>query len=347
MLQRYEYFTEQAIERLSEILEVPFPGDNFSRAALPGVRYAFDDVVESEHYGFAIECKLSGSLGNVVRAIDQIKRMAHVIPESFIPLLVVPFMRESGRAYCQEAGVSWLDLSGNARIVGPGLYVYVDGQLNKFRRPGRPESAFGPKGARIARWFLINHDQVVRQRALASYTGLDEGYVSRVVGKLIEMDLVKRDDEGIRITAKDRLLDAWRDEYRFDKHTVIPGHITAPFGEGVVKEAVRTLSQWGIRYAVTGLSAAWCLTQYAGFRLSTIYLDAPPSTALLDELEFRQESRGANTWLVMPNDSGVFLGAQLIDGIKCVHPVQLYLDLKDHPERASEAADEIRVRLLT
>ena len=28
----------------------------------------------------------------------------------------------------------------------------------------------------------------------------------------------------------------------------------------------------------------------------------------------------------------------------CVHPVQVYLDLKDHPERASEAADKLRTQ---
>ena len=64
-------------------------------------------------------------------------------------------------------------------------------------------------------------------------------------------------------------------------------------------------------------------------------------------LGFRRESRGSNTWLVMPNDEGVFHGAQQVNGIRCVHPVQAYLDLKDHPERAREAADELRSRRLS
>ena len=34
------------------------------------------------------------------------------------------------------------------------------------------------------------------------------------------------------------------------------------------------------------------------------------------------------------------------DGIATVHPVQAYLDLQAHPERAKEAANEIRSRLL-
>ena len=49
--------------------------------------------------------------------------------------------------------------------------------------------------------------------------------------------------------------------------------------------------------------------------------------------------------LVVPNDEGVFHGAEIVDGIRCVHPVQAYVDLKDHPERAPEAASEIRRHL--
>ena len=55
---------------------------------------------------------------------------------------------------------------------------------------------------------------------------------------------------------------------------------------------------------------------------------------------------GANVWLVVPNDEGVFTAAAAKKGIACVHPVQAYLDLQGHPERAGEAADELRTRLL-
>ena len=56
--------------------------------------------------------------------------------------------------------------------------------------------------------------------------------------------------------------------------------------------------------------------------------------------------RGANVWFVVPNDEGVFQGASEQDELRCVHPVQVYLDLKNHPERAREAAEHLRTRLL-
>jgi hypothetical protein len=84
------------------------------------------------------------------------------------------------------------------------------------------------------------------------------------------------------------------------------------------------------------------MTRFAGFRLVTFYLREQPPAALLDELSFREEERGANVWLVVPNDEGVFHGSSEREGIRCVHPVQVYLDLGAHPERASEAATELR-----
>jgi hypothetical protein len=50
--------------------------------------------------------------------------------------------------------------------------------------------------------------------------------------------------------------------------------------------------------------------------------------------------------LVIPNDEGVFHGAVLREEIRCVHPVQAYLDLHAHPERAEEAAQKLRAEHL-
>jgi hypothetical protein len=48
----------------------------------------------------------------------------------------------------------------------------------------------------------------------------------------------------------------------------------------------------------------------------------------------------------VPNDDGVFDGSEAKNGVTCTHPVQTYVDLQGHPERAREAADELRKRLL-
>ena len=63
-------------------------------------------------------------------------------------------------------------------------------------------------------------------------------------------------------------------------------------------------------------------------------------------LSFRPTERGANVWLLVPDDPGVFHGVATRDNVHCVAAVQLYLDLHAHPERAEEVALEVKSRYL-
>src|SRR5262249_18351728 len=125
------------------------------------------------------------------------------------------------------------------------------------------------------------------------------------------------------------------------------GHVTARAGEEALRIIGNILQEKRIEHAATGLGAAWLITKFAGFRLVTFFLSKEPDDKLRKSLGFREEERGANAWLVVPNDDPVFTGADVIDGIWCVHPIQAYLDLKAQPERASEAASELRSRWLS
>ena len=307
----------------------------------------WDAVVTAGGRNFVVECKSSGSLSHVAMAISQLAEAPNHFPEPVIPLLAVPYMGETARAHCEQHNVAWLDLSGNGRIMAPGMFYQEIGHPNRFPRPGRPESAFGAKGSRIARQLLMNPETTVRQRSLATSTGLNEGHVSRIVAKLADTGLVERGDDGIRVVDANLLLDAWREDYRFDRHTVITGHVAARSGDALTRSLAATLSELEVPHAATGLSAAWLWTRYAGFRLATVYMANIPSDGLMADLGFREVPKGANTWLVVPNDEGVFHGAGEVDHMCCVHPIQAYLDLQGHPERAQEAAEELRRRLLS
>ena len=77
-----------------------------------------------------------------------------------------------------------------------------------------------------------------------------------------------------------------------------------------------------------------------------MYLHDLLSSLDLGKLGFREEESGANTWFVLSYDSGVFDDSREIDGIRCASPLQTYLDLKGHPERSKEAAEELRKQYL-
>jgi hypothetical protein len=112
---------------------------------------------------------------------------------------------------------------------------------------------------------------------------------------------------------------------------------------GVLKKAVPGAE---VGWALTGLAAAWRLTHFAMCRLTSLFVRQVPSSAWLDSLHFVEGSRGANLWILAPANDSVFMGARNVQGVPCVHPLQAFLDLKAHPERASEAATRLRALVL-
>ncbi|MCC6157884.1 MAG: MarR family transcriptional regulator [Deltaproteobacteria bacterium] len=264
-----------------------------------------------------------------------------------VPLVAVPYMGEVGRRLCENADIGWIDLSGNALIRAKDLFVRVEGRPNRFKTAGRPPDVFAPKSARIARWLLMHPDEAWTQRELARSTGMDEGFVSRIVKRLAVADLVSRDESG-RVRSRDAnlLLDAWAETYRFENHTILKGHVAARSGEDLVNTVADRLGSAKLRYAATGLAAAWLYCRFASFRLASFYLAEEPTADLPDRIGFREDPRGANLWLVLPKDMGVFQETRVIRDVTCVHPVQVYLDLAGHPERAPEAAERLRADFL-
>jgi hypothetical protein len=310
----------------------------------PGAKGSMPDlVVSAGKHTFLVESKSSSARAPLVQAVMRLEEKREGMKKDVIPLLVVPYMGETGRRFCEEHELAWLDLSGNARIKAPGLLINIEGKPNRFKNVGRPPNLFAPKSSRIVRQFLIQPGRALNQREMSQATGLDEGYTSRIVRRFEGSGLVVRDQEGmLRPKDPEHLLDAWHEAYDFTRHRIIKGHVAARSGEELLRWIAGILEKQAPAYAATGLCAAWLYTRFANFRLATLYIPNAPGDKLSGELGFREDERGANTWLVVPNDEGVFQGSDAREGIRCAHAVQVYLDLKDHPERSSEAASRLR-----
>lgn len=335
---------KQISETFSGLLGVA-PGDVELRAGdIAGTDFPISAVGQT----FMVEFRTSTGAASIAAGCKQVLEQSRRTRRRVVPVLAVPFMGEVGRRLCDDTGVGWFDLSGNARIIAPGIRIIVDGRPNRFLSAGRPANLFAAKSSRVVRWLLVHATEPLTQRQIARATDMTEGFVSRLVGRLEQEGYLVRDERGaVRPKDPALLLDAWRETYQFSKHTIHQGHVAARTGDALLRFTSEKLTEQGIKYAATGLAAAWVLTQFAAFRITTVYLPTTPSTELLDRLGFREDSRGANIWLVVPNDAGVFQAAQEKDGIQCVHPVQVYIDLKGHPERAPEAAERLRSELLT
>ena len=326
---------ELAYKRLGELLRQPVVS---RQEEVDFWGSQIDGLVTVGDRTFAVEVKNVGRLSAVNNGILGLQKSA---PAHFIPLLVVPYMTAAGMKRCRQAEMHWLDLSGNASIHLDGVTIEIEGKPNAYPQRGRPASVFAPKSARISRWLLMHPDEFFSQRELAKATNMDEGFTSRIVTQMQDQQLIERDRKGrIRPRDAELLLEAWSEEYDFFKHQVVRGHISTRSSEQLLQKLGETLK--GLEYAMTGLAAAWLLDGFAGFRLVTLYGNEEVFEVLKSQLHFRQEERGANVWLVHPNDEGVFHGSHEQQDVLHVHPVQVWLDLKSQPERASEAATHLR-----
>jgi hypothetical protein len=320
---------------------------------VPKVKVPFPNKLAAGiHFGagnhmFAIQFKANSSSAQIYSAVRALKERNIRPNKPPILVIAVPFMGEAGIGICKKEEISWLDLSGNADISAPGLRIFIQGRPNLFKSAGRPSSPFAPKGSRIARLLLMHPGRPMSQREIAHEAEMDEGFTSRIVSRLESDGLIARTDDGrVLVPNPNLLLDSWREAFDFQKNPIAKGHMAARSSDEILKNLSTLLKKRNVRHAATGLSAAWLYTRFVGFRTVTFYLDSFSSIDILTSAGFRKEQPGANVWIVIPKDEGVFQGLNQLEGIPCVHPVQVYLDLSGHPERAKEAADHIRRELL-
>lgn len=321
-------------EILAELLDRPHPEANVEAPPVDPDR-GVDGALEAYGRRWLFEIKGSSRPGIVAGAAQQ---LAAAGGDDFL-VLVVPYMTKAGAEEAERHELNWIDLSGNAHLrEGDHFYISAVGKPNRYTQRGRPSSPFAPKSSRITRAMLIEPQRWWRQKELAEATRLDDGHVSRIVGRLLDEKLVEKRGPELRPLDPWLLLNAWNDEYRFERHDVVLGHVSGT-GIEVAQELHRRLRD--TRHALTGLPAAWLHQSFARFRLNSIYVAGDPRQAA-SSIGLRQEGRGANVQLIGPDDEGVFEGTEYLEEMPCVHPVQIYLDLNHLPERAPEAAESLR-----
>jgi len=90
-------------------------------------------------------------------------------------------------------------------------------------------------------------------------------------------------------------------------------------------------------YAATGALAAQRFDPIAPARLATIYVT--DSSQAIDNLDLRETAAGANVALLEPLDPVVFDRTVERDGLRCVAPSQLAVELLTGPGREPSQGD--------
>lgn len=254
------------------------------------------------------------------------------------PMVAAPFLSRRTRELLEDAEISYLDLTGNARIVAsrPGLFISRQGADKNPTREERPElSLKRPKAGRLVR-ALCDTVPPIGIRALAARTQTNPGYVSRLLAALSREALVERDGRGpVREVDWQRLIRRWAEDYVLVGRGRSASYL-APRGTQAVLDR---LGRARLRYAVTGSFAAVKMAGVAPPRLLTIYVDQRQTAA--EALDLRTAEAGVNVLLVSPFDPVVYERTGERDGIVYAPPSQVAVDLLSSPGRGPAEADAL------
>ena len=253
-------------------------------------------------------------------------------------LVVAPYLSPSVRERLVESRLGFVDLTGNVRIAlsRPGLFIEASGaDVNPDRQARPSRSLRGGKAGRIVRT-LVDREEPSGVRALAAITGVDPGYVSRIVALLDDHALIERSGRG-RIVSVDwpRLLERWSQDAPLSSRGT-QTMCLEPRGLDVLTSRLCTSS---LRYAVTGTLAVSALAPVAAAHLAVVYVD--DVQAAVSALDLRITERGSNVMLIEPEDEWVFEGCVSRSGLSAVAVSQASADLLTSPGRGPAEAEAL------
>jgi hypothetical protein len=251
------------------------------------------------------------------------------------------FTRYAGRLAQQrlrEAGVSYLDLTGNAwiRLDRPAVFIEREGADVDPDPPRRGvQSLKGAKAARIAR-SLSDWRPPVGVRELARRTDTNAGYVTRVLSLLENEDVIVRAPTGEVADVRWRdLLLRWSEDYSVTG-TNRAATFLAPRGLAQLQDR---LARFEDAYAITGSFAVPPEAQVAPGRLFSCYVSSIETAA--DRLDVRPAEAGANVLLLEPFDRLPFERTRSRGRLTAVAMSQCVVDLLTGTGREPAQADAL------
>jgi hypothetical protein len=278
-------------------------------------------------------------------SIATLKGYGKTFPRDY-PVFASVFVSERTRQICRKEGVGYIDLVGNIYLrFGSVLIDRVSpGSWQRERRGAK--QLFAPKATRVVRHLLVHKDEHARISDLADSCDMTPGGVHWVVSLLQDKGFVERDDKKrVVLTRPGDLLDAWAEAWSMDRNRRriffslerTPGSLM----RSVADAALGT----GTVHAFTLLAGASKVAPHVRFNDVWVYI-AEEEGAWGRDLDLQPVDGGGNLVMLEPYDKGVFMDLQVVDGMRVVSNVQLYVDLYNHPGRGREQAEFLRERVL-
>lgn len=246
---------------------------------------------------------------------------------AYLPLLVIaPWLSERAQALLAEANLNYLDMTGNAllRIDNPPFFLQTTGAQRNPSPAKRPGAKLrGAKASRVIR-LLLDVSPPYGVLDIAAATGLNRGYVSRLLDALYREGLIEREPRGpVESVDVPSLARRWAKGYDTFRTNGAEGFI-APAGLDRLLERLAGNPGLGTRSVITGAFAANRLAPIASPALLLLYYEMPQLLAV--DLDLLPADEGANVMILKPFDPVVFDRTQIEEGLRYAAPSQVTVD---------------------
>ena len=294
-----------------------------------------------------VEAKLGFAAADVERLLGGLTRRLREATGFTAILLVSDFLSPRTRARLAEEDINYLDLTGNVRLVlqSPPIFVETTGA---DRRPshGMPKRVAGLSGVMVGRVVRFLAEVVPPYGVLdiEEATGISRGYVSRVLDRLTDEALIRRQPRGpvqeVEWPAMLRQRGQSVDLFRANTaRTYI-----APNGARAVFDSL-TRSPVGPSLVVTGSFAAVRKAPIASPALLVLYLDPrgglPNFDGIAGALELLASDEAADVALLWPSNDRVVEDWWEADGVRFVNLPQLVVDCLGGTGRMPSEGDKL------
>lgn len=283
----------------------------------------------------AVAVRKEGEQRFIRESVNQMLRYLEYVPNTY-GLIVVPFITQKSADICKEAGIGYIDLSGNCYLDFRNVHIEKEGRPNYKLEKKVLKSLYYPKAERILRVLLNSPCKSWKTQTLATEAGVSLGMASKVKQRLEAVEWIEAQTAGFKLTEWNELLSEWQKQYHYTKNEIFDFYSLK--SEAYIEEQLSEYCQKNnIRYALTLFSGASRIAPYTRFKRVHAFLEKDIDK-LKETLDLKPVSSGANITLLVPYDNGVFYGLKEYQGIPVVSPIQLYLDLMNYKGRGVEAA---------
>jgi len=299
-----------------------------------------------------IEIKPVANPKTIMMSCQQLMQNLSAIGDNnLIAILVAPYIANQQSNMLANAGISWIDLSGNMLIrVGGQIYIQRTGNPNKYPDTAFIKQIFQGTSSLVAKTLLLRPDGFSSLAEIAEFINSRGGAitistVSKVLQSLENALLIRKDKSHFYATEPEQLLERLADGYR----NILKKQLYRRFKCAVDEQRLfSVLSQNQEKYAACGFYAA----KIKGLALTNEIIILVKSIEDVKracgsaELDINIDEEYGQVVLIEIQDHSVWFNIEKHPYGNVIDDIQLYFEMLESRPRGPKIAEQLKRRIL-